>query len=1368
MKINFYKAIFFAVFAMVLITTSKLNAQVANYIFSQSNGTYVPLTVGFSLGDATTNDQYFVDPNSPLGGTNVLGAGLPIGFNFTYNDTVYDKFGVCANGFITLGNGSIDFSNANLTLPLSSGLRRVIAGVGRDLESQPNASIRYATLGTSPNRTLIIQWQNYTRFNNVADDSLNFQIRLSETSNAITVVYGKMLTGSTQTNLSQVGIKGATAFDVNMRTTATSWLTTTATTVNTAGCTLNTNIFPPNGLTFTWLPPLPCVAPPTAGIASVAPSATCAALKVVSVNGNSVGIGATLQWLVSADSVNWNVISGATSSSYSITQSSSNYYRCVNTCSGLTDSTNVVLVTGASSATTCYCTLNLHQAPGCNIGFINSISITGTSFTNLNSGCSGSSGNSYTSYLDTGNYTTSLFAGQSYSFSVTSSAAGAISVWIDYNQNGTFEASEWTQVSAASTANVASIVTVSIPSTASIGKTGIRFRFRGGGGANAATDACTTFGSGETEDYLIEIAQQSPCVAPPTAGTATTSATGICAGINYTLGLTGNSLGSGLTFQWQESLDSINWSDIIGANNSFYSTIALQNTYYRCYVTCSNVSDTSSVVLVAINPATLCYCVTALHNNTNCNPAGSINDVTITGTTLSNLATGCASTTGQSYSSYSPVGSNTASLDIGMPYSFNVTVGNANNTISLWIDYDQSGTFDANEWTQVSAATQANVPNSITVFIPITAISGQTGMRIRTRQQGGANAATDACTSFASGETEDYIITLVQPPPCVAPPTAGLSLATDSSVCAGVNFTLSLSGSSSGSGMSYTWQSSVDSLTWVAISGATSPFYTSALTQSAYYRCILTCSGLSDTSSVVYVMQNAATDCYCVSSANNASDTDIGNVNFGTLNNGVGTPATQNPTATGTYSDFTALQVQSYTQNITYPISITQINSANFFTANFAVYIDYNQNGDFTDVGETAFTGTTSNVTGGNTVSGFITIPSLAVPGHTRLRVVLVEAGGAGGTVAPCGNYPWGETEDYTIDIVQQVPCVAPPTAGLAAAADSSVCSVIGLTLVGATSGSGMTYEWQSSTDSISWTSISGANNYFYNGTQTSSSYYRCVLTCSGMSDTSSVVYILQNPAVSCYCTSNPTSNTNGDIGNVTFGALNNGVATPVTNNPTANGTYTDNTALAPVTFNQSTSYSISVAQIVSGNNFFGGRIAVYIDFNQNGLFTDAGEQVFTGTTTSAAANIASGNVIIPATSTLGNTRMRVVLTQGGAATVNPCGTYQFGETEDYTINIDLFNGVKNTNITPTSFVAYPNPSHGISNVSYTLTEKSNVNFELYNLVGKKVVSTPVESKNSGKYQTEFDFNQYGISAGVYFLKLNAGANSKTIRVVLE
>ncbi len=86
------------------------------------------------------------------------------------------------------------------------------------------------------------------------------------------------------------------------------------------------------------------------------------------------------------------------------------------------------------------------------------------------------------------------------------------------------------------------------------------------------------------------------------------------------------------------------------------------------------------------------------------------------------------------------------------------------------------------------------------------------------------------------------------------------------------------------------------------------------------------------------------------------------------------------------------------------------------------------------------------------------------------------------------------------------VTCTGPPAAGTAVASPSSNCTTYttALSLTGNGSGCGMTYQWQSATAfGGPYTNIGGAVNITYTATVASTTYYRCVLTCSGFSTAS-------------------------------------------------------------------------------------------------------------------------------------------------------------------------------------------------------------------------------------------------------------------------
>ena len=140
---------------------------------------------------------------------------------------------------------------------------------------------------------------------------------------------------------------------------------------------------------------------------------------------------------------------------------------------------------------------------------------------------------------------------------------------------------------------------------------------------------------------------------------------------------------------------------------------------------------------------------------------------------------------------------------------------------------------------------------------------------------------------------------------------------------------------------------------------------------------------------------------YCASKGNSTSDEKIGKVVFGTINN----------TSTGTagYENFTT-QIANVNKGTAYTITITPKWTSTSYNEGYAVFIDYNGDGDFADSGETAFTKTASKT---NPVSGSITIPASALTGNTRMRVSMKY----NGIPTSCETFSYGQVEDYTLNI---------------------------------------------------------------------------------------------------------------------------------------------------------------------------------------------------------------------------------------------------------------------------------------------------------------------------------------------------------------
>jgi parallel beta-helix repeat protein len=112
---------------------------------------------------------------------------------------------------------------------------------------------------------------------------------------------------------------------------------------------------------------------------------------------------------------------------------------------------------------------------------------------------------------------------------------------------------------------------------------------------------------------------------------------------------------------------------------------------------------------------------------------------------------------------------------------------------------------------------------------------------------------------------------------CTAPPVAGAANSSETFVCPGVSFTLSLSGNSTGGGQSYQWQRSTDNAIWNNVASATTPSVLINQNASYYYRAIVTCSGQSDTTdnSLFITTQDPLNGSYTINSSSATGGTNF-------------------------------------------------------------------------------------------------------------------------------------------------------------------------------------------------------------------------------------------------------------------------------------------------------------------------------------------------------------------------------------------------------------------------------------------------------------------------------------------------------------
>ena len=145
-----------------------------------------------------------------------------------------------------------------------------------------------------------------------------------------------------------------------------------------------------------------------------------------------------------------------------------------------------------------------------------------------------------------------------------------------------------------------------IPWTTGLSFNGSHTRAEDQGGNLCNTPTTTNTGTQTTRPNIIfNWTQAPPCTGTPNPGTATGNPLNVCLGQPFTLQATGVTVASGLTYQWESSLNNTTWAPISGATNLTYTGTQGVTTYYRLRVTCTAAgggSATTTAVLITSPP----------------------------------------------------------------------------------------------------------------------------------------------------------------------------------------------------------------------------------------------------------------------------------------------------------------------------------------------------------------------------------------------------------------------------------------------------------------------------------------------------------------------------------------------------------------------------------------------------------------------------------------------------------------------------------------------------------------------------------------------------------------------------------------------
>src|ERR1700754_3532540 len=197
----------FALVILFIFSIARLNAQTAaNYVLSSTNTGSLVLDANSNAVDMTTGTTQLIASSVDDGASSVSN----IGFDFYFMGVRYTQFSANSNGLIRLGSSAISNSNYNIT---STASNAVIAPFGGDLETSATGKVHFKTVGTAPNRCLVVEFLNmgldYTGTYTNPDGT--YQVRIYENGN-VEFVYGGM-----NVNSSAVNSSGAT-FNIGFST----------------------------------------------------------------------------------------------------------------------------------------------------------------------------------------------------------------------------------------------------------------------------------------------------------------------------------------------------------------------------------------------------------------------------------------------------------------------------------------------------------------------------------------------------------------------------------------------------------------------------------------------------------------------------------------------------------------------------------------------------------------------------------------------------------------------------------------------------------------------------------------------------------------------------------------------------------------------------------------------------------------------------------------------------------------------------------------------------------------------------------------------------------------------------------------------
>jgi hypothetical protein len=353
---------------------------------------------------------------------------------------------------------------------------------------------------------------------------------------------------------------------------------------------------------------------------------------------------------------------------------------------------------------------------------------------------------------------------------------GSTRIFIDYNRDGVFDA--LTESAVGGNIGINDVVNGSfvVPSWAQPGLTGLRV-ITSATQPFSVISPCQSYFYGETEDYVVEIAQPQ-CGQPLSGGTAWISDTVLCSGYDVVLidtTHTNKSSFVGLSSIWQKTSTPSNvnsWVNIAGSTGDtlIYNASGTNPIYFRYRLICSN-GDTvySDIKRVSFSPSFACYPASGAQwssNDSSDNGAFGIGNFLFISGGGPHLGNPAAIRSRTDFTSF------VIDLYEDSTYSFNFyniikPYNHADAKITMFIDFNGDGLYTIpNErvFSGISTANSFYLPGSYKMpkGMPL---NTPFGLRIVLNNNTAPNPQSDNGVGlYTSGETEDYLVKFKKKP----------------------------------------------------------------------------------------------------------------------------------------------------------------------------------------------------------------------------------------------------------------------------------------------------------------------------------------------------------------------------------------------------------------------------------------------------------------------------------------------------------------------------------------------------------------------------------------------------------------------------